>query len=83
VAVRPGAVVTPPVEAVAALDDAVYPGASRVRAGLPARATIDEAGRRIWAALPPEKGVSVISFGNAPTPENSFGGGQIKMMKRS
>ena len=80
VAVRPGAVITPPVAAVAALDDKDYPGASRVRASLATRVDIDEAGRRIWAALPPAKGISVISFGGHPTADREFGGTQIRMM---
>jgi len=81
VAVRPGAVITPPVEATAALDPSVYPGAARVRESLKTRVNIDEAGQRIWAQLPPAPGVSVISFGEHPTPERSFGGTQVKMMK--
>lgn len=81
VAVRPGAVITPPVAATAALDPAIYPGAARVRESMKTRVDIDEAGRRIWAQLPPAPGVSVISFGEHPTPERSFGGTQVKMMK--
>jgi hypothetical protein len=42
---------------------------------------IDEAGRRIWAALPPPEGVSVISFGEHPTPERGFGGDQVRMLQ--
>jgi short-subunit dehydrogenase len=80
VAVRPGAVVTPPVQAVAALDDSVYPGASRVRQSLATRVDIDTAGRRIWAELPPAKGISVISFGAHPTPERAFSDAQVRMM---
>ena len=80
VAVRPGAVRTPPVEATAAMDDSVYPGAARVRASLATRVDIDEAGRRIWAALPPPKGVSVISFGAHPTPDRAFSDEQVQMM---
>jgi benzil reductase ((S)-benzoin forming) len=79
VAVRPGAVLTPPAEAAAGMDESVYPGAARVRAGLAQRVDIDEAGRRIWAALPPPDGVSVISFGAEPTPDRAFGGGQVQM----
>jgi NAD(P)-dependent dehydrogenase (short-subunit alcohol dehydrogenase family) len=81
VAVRPGAVITPPVLASAALDPAIYPGAARVKESLKTRVDIDEAGRRIWAELPPKPGVSVISFGEHPTPERSFGGAQLRMMK--
>lgn len=80
VAVRPGAVRTPPVEATAAMDDSVYPGAARVRASLATRVDIDEAGRRIWAALPPPKGVSVISFGAHPTADRAFSDAQVQMM---
>lgn len=80
VAVRPGAVVTPPVQAAAAMDEKVYPGAARVRESLKTRVDIDEAGRRIWAELPPKPGVSVISFGKHPTAERSFGGDQVRMM---
>ena len=79
-AVRPGAVITPPVESVAALDDAVYPGASRVRASLATRVDIDTAGRRIWAALPPPPGISVISFGSPATPERAFSEAQVRML---
>lgn len=80
VAVRPGAVRTPPVEATAAMDESVYPGAARVRASLATRVDIDEAGRRIWAALPPPKGVSVISFGAHPTADRAFSDEQVQMM---
>lgn len=80
VAVRPGAVRTPPVEATAAMDDSVYPGAARVRASLATRVDIDEAGRRIWAALPPPKGVSVISFGAHATADRAFSDEQVQMM---
>jgi short-subunit dehydrogenase len=80
VAVRPGAVLTPPAEAAAAMDEHVYPGATRVRESLKTRVDIDEAGRRIWAALPPEDGISVISFGAHPPPERAFSDAQVRMM---
>lgn len=82
VAVRPGTVLTPPVEATAALDESVYPGVLRMREKIAATGvTIDEAGRRIWAALPPPPGISVISFGEHPSPERDFGGERV-LMKR-
>ena len=80
VAVRPGAVVTPPVLAAAALDETVFPAAARVKASLATRVDIDEAGRRIWAALPPKPGVSVISFGRHPEGDNHYGGDQVEML---
>ena len=80
VAARPGAVITPPVLAAAAMDDSKYPGAARVRESLATRVDSDEAGRRIWAALPPAKGVSVISFGSHPTPDREFSDSQVRMM---
>jgi short-subunit dehydrogenase len=80
VAVRPGAVLTPPAQAAAALDERVYPGVARVRESLKTRVDIDESGRRIWAALPPPDGVSVISFGAHPAPGRAFGADQVRMM---
>lgn len=80
VAIRPGAVITPPVQAIASLDEKVYPGAARVRESLKTRVDIDEAGRRIWAALPPPPGVSVLSFGQRPAPDRAFGGDQVRFM---
>jgi short-subunit dehydrogenase len=80
VAVRPGAVLTPPAEAAAAMDERVYPGAARVRESLKTRVDIDEAGRRIWAALPPDDGISVISFGAHPPPDRAFSEAQVAMM---
>jgi benzil reductase ((S)-benzoin forming) len=81
VAVRPGAVITPPVEAIAALDETVYPGAARVRESLKTRVDIDIAAKRIWAALPPPPGVSVLSFGQQPAPDRAFGGGQVRLLR--
>jgi benzil reductase ((S)-benzoin forming) len=81
VAVRPGAVITPPVLVSAALDPKIYPGAARVKESLKTRVDIDEAGKRIWAELPPTPGISVISFGEHPTPERSFNATQVRMMK--
>ncbi len=66
VAVRPGAVITPTVLASANMDPKVFPGATRVKEGLKHRVDIDEAGRRIWAKLPPPPGISTISFGVDP-----------------
>ena len=80
VAVRPGAAITPPVLAAAAMDESKYPGAARVRESLATRVDSDEAGRRIWAALPPAKGVSVISFGSYPSPDREFNDSQVRMM---
>jgi short-subunit dehydrogenase len=75
VAVRPGGVETAPVRATAAMDPAVYPRAAQIKANIPDRLTPEQAARRIWAALPPPKGVSVISFAPAPTePAFRFGG---------
>jgi short-subunit dehydrogenase len=75
VAVRPGGVETAPVRATAAMDPSVYPRAAQIKANIPNRLTPEQAARRIWAALPPPAGVSVISFAPAPSePAFRFGG---------
>jgi short-subunit dehydrogenase len=81
VAVRPGAVVTPPIAAAAALDPKIYPGSAHVRESLKWRVDIDVSGKRIWAELPPKPGVSTISFGEHPFGERSFGGSQVRMLQ--
>jgi NAD(P)-dependent dehydrogenase (short-subunit alcohol dehydrogenase family) len=69
VAVRPGFVDTPSVRLEAATDTSTYPIADAIRAGLEAGEadSPDEAARRIWAALPPPPGQTVLLFGAVPS----------------
>jgi benzil reductase ((S)-benzoin forming) len=66
VAVRPGFVDTPSTRLVAAQDPRSYPVATQVARQLETREgvlTPEEAGRDIWAALPPAGNESVLLFG--------------------
>jgi NAD(P)-dependent dehydrogenase (short-subunit alcohol dehydrogenase family) len=68
VAVRPGFVDSPSVRAEALLDANSYPVAEALRAGLASGEADDPdvAARRIWAALPPAPGDTVLLFGGVP-----------------
>jgi NAD(P)-dependent dehydrogenase (short-subunit alcohol dehydrogenase family) len=68
VAVRPGFVDSPSVRAEALLDPNSYPVAEALRAGLESGEADDpaDAARRIWAALPPAPGETVLLFGDVP-----------------
>ena len=66
VAVRPGFVDTPTTRFAAAQTPTDYPVASQIREQLESRAgvlTPEEAGREIWAGLPPRNDESVLLFG--------------------
>jgi benzil reductase ((S)-benzoin forming) len=66
VAVRPGFVDTPATRAIAAHDDHDYPVSSQIAEQFETRKGVlapDEAGRDIWAALPPRNNESVLLFG--------------------
>jgi benzil reductase ((S)-benzoin forming) len=81
VAIRPGGVETAPVRRIAAVDPELYPRAKRIAANIPNRLTPDAAARHIWSVLPPEPGVSVISF--APDPPGAqfrFGGDRVRVV---
>ena len=68
VAVRPGFVDSPSVRAEALLDPHSYPVAEALRVGLESGEADDptDAARRIWAALPPAPGETVLLFGDVP-----------------
>lgn len=68
VAVRPGFVDSPSVRAEALLDPDSYPVADALRIGLESGEADhpDDAAQRIWAALPPAPGESVLMFGDVP-----------------
>ena len=68
VAVRPGFVDSPSVRAEALLDPHSYPVAEALRIGLESGEADDptDAARRIWAALPPAPGETVLLFGDVP-----------------
>lgn len=78
VAVRPGAIDTEPARAAARLDPSVYPRAGKVAAST--RLDIDSAGKRIWAQLPPERGVAVIAFEVAPEGADARFGGRTRLI---
>ena len=69
VAVRPGFVDTPSVRAESNLDPAAYPVAEAIRRGLAGGEadSPEQAARRIWAALPPPPGESLLLFGQVPS----------------
>ena len=69
VAVRPGFVDSPSLRKVAALDPHNYPISPAIRDGIDNGETLspDEAGRQIWAALPPAGDESVLLFGAPPS----------------
>ncbi len=69
VAVRPGFVDSPSLRAEAELDFSTYPVAEAIRRGLEAGEadSPDHAGRRIWAALPPPPGETLLLFGQVPS----------------
>lgn len=68
VAVRPGFVDSPSVRAEALLDPHSYPVAEALRVGLESGEADNptDAARRIWAALPPAPGETVLLFGDVP-----------------
>ena len=68
VAVRPGFVDSPSVRAEALLDPHSYPVAEALQIGLESGEADDptDAARRIWAALPPAPGETVLLFGDVP-----------------
>ena len=68
VAVRPGFVDSPSVRAEALLDPNSYPVAEALRIGLESGEADNpsDAARRIWAALPPAPGETVLLFGDVP-----------------
>jgi NAD(P)-dependent dehydrogenase (short-subunit alcohol dehydrogenase family) len=81
VAVRPGGVDTAPVRALADWDPELYPRAREIKDNVSRRLDIDSAAQRIWAALPPPPGTTVISF--APVPAEAgfrFGGGRVQTL---
>lgn len=81
VAVRPGGVDTAPVRALAAWDVERYPRAASVARNIGNRVDIDTAARRIWAELPPDPRIAVISFADTPaSPEFRFGGERIRQV---
>jgi hypothetical protein len=69
IAVRPGFVDSPSLRKVAALDPHNYPISPAIRDGIDNGETLgpDEAGRQIWAALPPAGDESVLLFGAPPS----------------
>ena len=69
VAVRPGFVDSPSLRKVASLDPHNYPISPAIREGIDNGETLtpDEAGRQIWAALPPAGNESVLLFGAPPS----------------
>jgi benzil reductase ((S)-benzoin forming) len=69
VAVRPGFVDSPSTRAEAALDSSTYPIADAIRRGLESGEadSPEHAARRIWAALPPPPGETLLLFGEVPT----------------
>ena len=80
VAVRPGGVDTAPVRALSRWDEALYPRARAIRDNIVNRLDIDSAAQRIWAALPPPPGVSVVSFAPPPAQDEfRFGGDQVQV----
>ena len=81
VAVRPGGVDTAPVRALADWDPELYPRAREIKSNIANRLDIDSAARRIWDALPPPPGISVISFAPPPAePRFRFGGDRIQIL---
>jgi benzil reductase ((S)-benzoin forming) len=67
--VRPGFIDTPSVRLEAEADPSTYPIAGAMRSGLEAGEadSPEEAARRIWAALPPPPGETVLLFGAVPS----------------
>jgi benzil reductase ((S)-benzoin forming) len=81
VAVRPGGVDTRPVRELADWDPELYPRARAIKDNIGNRLDVGSAAKRIWAALPPPPGISVISFAEPPTePRFRFGGDRVQVL---